>query len=190
MAGLVSGIVTSMAVSACVMLAVIVIGRCVDRVRNFVMTRPSGEAGRRRTRFAVDRLCFPGVLVHECAHALFAKLSGAKVTKMRCFVLFSKDTLGYVDFVAMGSPVRRAIQYCLISCAPVLAGMVLVPCLAATAFSGDAGLPARGLCAYLAASILLHMSMSRADTELYKKGALLVYPFMTMFVFMVRGLFF
>ena len=32
--------------------------------------------------------------------------------------------------------------------------------------------------------------MSCADTELYKKGALLVYPFMTMFVFMVRGLFF
>lgn len=190
MSNIVAGIVISMAVTAALMFSVILVGRLVGKMNGFLINKMSFVTGRRVARFVIDRVMFAGTVFHELSHALFAKISGAKVTKIRCFVLFSKDTLGYVNFVTQGSQVSQAIQSCLTSCAPVLTAFVTVPLFVWLALTYSGGFLWNLVFGYCAISILCHASMSSADLDLYKKGAVWVYPMLTLFVFAVRGLFF
>ena len=71
---------------------------------------------------------FFGVVVHELSHALFALITGAKITKI---VLFKPDngSLGHVEFQTRGDAFSRALQLSVSACAPVVVGSILLTAL-------------------------------------------------------------
>lgn len=190
MSNLIASVIISMAFTAVLMLFVIFAGRLIDMLNDFLIYRLSNVTGRNIASFIINRVLFIGTVFHELSHALFAKISGAKVIKIRCLVVFSKDTLGYVNFVTQGSAMSQSIQCCLASCAPVLTAFFTVPMFVWLSITYSGNVLYNILFAYCAVSILCHASMSSADLDLYRKGAVCVYPMLTLFVFAVRGLFF
>ena len=190
MSNLVGNLVISAALTAAIMFFVIIIGRLIDKLDNFLINKMASVTGRGIARFILNRVLFMGTVFHELSHALFAKISGAKVTKIRCFVLFSKDTLGYVSFTPQGNPASQAMQSCLTSCAPVLTAFVTVPLFSYLALTYSGGFLWNLVFGYCAISALCHASMSDVDLDLYKKGAICVYPMLVLLVFALRGLFF
>ncbi len=189
MTGLVIDIILSMLMAVTVMLFAILVGRFIDRFDALLLTKLSNISGKNVASLILNRLMFIGVVFHELSHALFAMVSGAQVTKIRCFTLFSKDTLGYVNFVPTGSMARQGMQRCLISCAPVITAFVTVPLMIWLAMSPDASFPFKLLAVWAALSILCHASMSDADMKLYRQGAWTVFPAMTGLMFVIICLF-
>lgn len=190
MSNLLAGFIISLFITAVLMFFVVVVGRFVDYLDNLLINKIGSVTGTRLAAFVINRVMFVGTVFHELSHALFAKLAGAEVTKIRCFVLFSKDTLGYVHFNTRGSPVSQSVQACLSACAPVLTAFVTVPLFAYLAMTYSGGFGCNLFFAYCAVSILCHASMSPADLKLYAKGAIWVYPMFSLLVFAIRGLFF
>ena len=113
---------------------------------------------------------FFGVVVHEISHALFALITGAKITEI---ALFKPDnnSLGHVEFQPRGDTFLRALQLSVSACAPVVVGSILliglifkvVPMLSTTI--------QWILTIYASVSVLFHMNMSKADLNCYFKGA-------------------
>ena len=110
------------------------------------------------------------IYVHELSHAAFAVFSGAKVTSIHCLTLFSRDTLGYVNFVTAGRPVKRAFQLAFISCAPTITGIGFLMLSVHVLKSVPMSFGARAVMLYFVLSVADHMSMSRADAKNYLKG--------------------
>ena len=171
--------VISLAAAAIVMLSVIIVGRLIDRLGACVVSRSGSKTWAKTASFIINRVLFIGTT-----------LAGAKVTKIRCFVLFSKDTLGYVEFTTRGNPASRAMQECLSACAPVMTAFVTVPLFTYLALTYSGGIIWNLLFGYCAVGILFHASMSRTDVGLYKKGAVVVYPMLSLLLFAIIGLFF
>lgn len=182
--------VISLAAAAIVMLSVIIVGRLIDRLGACVVSRSGSKTWAKTASFIINRVLFIGTVFHELSHALLATLAGAKVTKIRCFVLFSKDTLGYVEFTTRGNPASRAMQECLSACAPVMTAFVTVPLFTYLALTYSGRIIWNLLFGYCAVGILFHASMSRTDVGLYKKGAVVVYPMLSLLLFAIIGLFF
>lgn len=170
LAGLLLGILKSLVLCLVIFSSAVLIGRVVDSFDDFLLNKISGASGCKIACFAINRLMFPGVIIHELAHAVMAWATGARVTKIRCLTLFSKDVLGYVNFVPTGKPSRQAVQNCLISCAPVLSGLFLVPACVFGILSPTSGPIAMILYAWLGLSILCHARMSRQDMDIYLKA--------------------
>lgn len=181
--------VFSLIFTAILMLSVVLIGFAIGRFDEFLIDFTAKATGRGIAGFILNRVMFVGTIHHELSHALFAVMTGAKVTKIRCITLFSKDRLGYVEFYVCGGKVKQAIQLALTSCAPVMTGLLTVPLLAIV--SARVIMPVWGhiLIAYCALSILCHMSMSPQDLKLYGKGAVFVFPMLFVIVMCVRYFF-
>ena len=186
---LVDGVI-AIILTVLIMMSVVLVGRVVSKFDIFLIEKMSSVSGKKLARFIINRVMIAGVVFHELSHALFAKLTGARVTKIKFLVLFSKDTLGSVTFTPVGNKAQQSIQLCLASCAPVLMAFIAVPLFVILAVFVDIGFVWRVLFAYLAISVLCHASMSSADLNLYKTGARYVGPMLCLFVFAVIGLFF
>ena len=124
----------------------------------------------------VNWLTFPGVIHHECSHALLAFLTGAKITEFRPFWPDKRTgSLGHVNFVARGPFLIKCLQYTLTSSAPVILG-TLTPLLLYGVFQNNSmPLYAIILLFYLMISIILHASMSFADVKVMIKGIWVLY---------------
>lgn len=165
------------------MTMVVVIGSFVNYLEQLQMRGLSKFIGDRGAEFICNRLLFPGTVVHELSHAFFATISGAKVTKIRCFTLFSKDTLGYVEFGTRGGALKRSFQLSFTSCAPTVMGCVWIFVILKVLRMPDLNFASQAGLVYLLISIADHMSMSSVDVKNYIKGGILL--FFVFFVFCV-----
>ena len=117
----------------------------------------------------INYIMFPGVMLHELSHALFAVITGAKVTEMK---LFKKegDSLGHVNFRHRGSTILIAIQKIFISAAPMFCGFFIVTgCWHVVAHTG-VNIELKILLGYIGFSMFFHMTMSPQDIKVYWKG--------------------
>ena len=155
-----------------------IIGSIVRKFAVFQINCLSKLVGVRFAEFICNRLLFLGTVVHELSHALFAAMSGAKVLKVRCLTLFSKDTLGYVQFATRGRPVKRSFQMAFIGCAPTVVGCLLLYIMIRNWNQIAASFPVELFLIYFGVSVADHMSMSSSDVQNYIKGCPLIFVLM------------
>lgn len=113
---------------------------------------------------------FFGVVVHELSHALFALITGAKITEIALFKP-ENGSLGHVEFQARGNAFLRALQLSVSACAPVVVGSVILFTLIFKVFPVLSTTIQWILTIYALVSVLFHMNMSKADLNCYFKGA-------------------
>lgn len=127
--------------------------------------------GIKAARFICNRLTFPGIIIHELSHALFAIIFGAKVTKIKLLTLRDNDRLGWIEYTPMGNKWEQGLQHVFSACAPTVVGMILELLLYYTISKGF--IKGHGwiiLVIYIMVSIGDHMSMSRQDIKNYIRG--------------------
>lgn len=179
-----SNLATSLIFVCISMFAVIIIGAVVNKIEQMQMRLLSKVFGIRVAEFVCNRLLFLGTVVHELSHALFAFISGAKVTKIRCFTLFSKNTLGYVEFCTIGGPFRRSFQLAFASCAPTVVGCAILMGIFHVWKLPNISITFRAFLIYFGFSVLNHMSMSDADVKNYMKGYIFLFMIFLVFFMM------
>ena len=157
------------------------IGWLINKFESFELMWLTKAFGSKVASFICNRLTIIGVIVHEFAHAFFAKITGAEVTKISVLDLFKGNQLGHVDFVTRGNKFQQAFQAVFASCAPVIVGLIFSHLLILNLTSGTLGWQGYLIDAFLLISILNHTSMSDADINIYKTGLKIVVP-ITLFV--------
>ena len=75
--------------------------------------------------FIADRLTFIGTITHECAHAFFAWLFGAKVGEVKLLTFHHRNELGHVRYFPRGNIIMQHLQMFFTSCAPVIVNTFL-----------------------------------------------------------------
>ncbi|MDD7403255.1 MAG: metalloprotease family protein [Butyribacter sp.] len=149
--------------------AVFGIGLIVEWIGGLLTTFLGMLFGGKIAFFIRNRLTFIGTVHHELAHALFAWISGAKVTKVELFHVRGEQ-LGCVEFYPRGNTFTKAIQMMLASIAPVVCGAVSL-CVLSWFWCYRCTLTWHYiLTGYLMVSILFHMNMSSQDIKNAWKG--------------------
>ena len=169
---------------ACV--SVIIIGAAVEKLEIFEMKFLSKLTSPKKALFIEDRLTFPGTILHECAHAVTAWATGAKVTKVKFLTFFDAHKLGCVYFQPRGNMLQQRFQLSLTSCAPVLVGMSALNLLMYINTAIAMPWYFRALSIYLMISIFNHMTMSTADIKNYLRGLISVFPVVFLIFYAVR----
>lgn len=134
-----------------------------------------------------NRLTFPGVIHHECAHALFVVLTGAKIQDIELFHP-QHDRLGSVSWYPRSVfPGAQSIQCTLVSVAPVVLGVLDFCLLYACLLPRCTQVWQTILVVYLMLSIFFHATMSSQDIRIAWKG-LPVCALILLVFFFVTGL--
>lgn len=134
----------------------------------------------------VNYVFFPGVVIHEMAHAFLAVITGAKITEVALFKHVD-DSLGHVNFRNRGNIIVVALQNIFISSAPMFIGAVVVwGCFYWIHVLGHTLLWLRILLGYIGVSMFFHMTMSPADIKVYVKGIPLFIVIVFVVVFPLR----
>ena len=113
-------------------------------------------------------LTYPGVAFHELSHALFATLSGARVTSFSLRRRAAPDggyILGSVQFVPRGNRVLQSFQTLLSGIAPAACGLAGMAAIALLAFPRCTAAWHWAAWVYLFVCLLLHSSLSRQDLK-------------------------
>lgn len=189
--GMIDGIaflMTVLTVSVICVLSVIIIGFCVDIIEKMEFRLLSFLFNSKTAFLFCNYITWPGVVVHELAHALFALLTGADVQEISFHDSEKSGRLGHVSYYTRGGYFRRLFQQSLTSCAPVIVGGFLVCCLLYALFYQIQSVIITVLVWYLLVSVFNHMSMSRTDIINYIKAVFLLIPFM-FFIIAVIALF-
>lgn len=161
------------------LLAIPVVGMVAGYLRSAAQRGIARLAGSGAAFAVMNYLTFPGVIVHELAHALVAKAMGCRIDEVELFRP-SGDSLGYVRFTCRGSRGKMSLQAAAASCAPVFIGFFAIRALAALAarFSAYWG---AGIVLYHAAfSVACHMTMSGQDLKNYAKGCVRLFLYLTL----------
>ena len=119
---------------------------------------------------ARNYLTYIGTVVHELSHALFAVLTGAKVTRIT--LVPHGATLGSVDFVPRGPRFFKGLQLSLTSIAPTVVGAAAIIFLFIKVYPLLTLTWHYILFWYLAVSILFHMNLSPQDLKNFSRGIL------------------
>ena len=122
-------------------------------------------------------LTYPGVVYHELSHALFAVVSGARVTSISLRKRTASDggtVLGSVQFVPRGPRLVQSLQLLLTGIAPAITGLAGMAAVAALAFPRCSEPWHWAIWIYLFACLLLHSGLSRQDLKGVGRGAPLV----------------
>lgn len=126
--------------------------------------------------FFVNRLTFIGVITHECAHAAFAWIFGAKVNKVKLLTFFKANELGSVQYIPRGNIIKQHLQMFFTSCAPVIVNTFL-SALIIYNFKNITAWYLYIIAIYLIISFMNHASMSKPDLDSYFKSGKIVIPF-------------
>lgn len=147
-----------------IMFTLLIVSYVVNGINIFILRRFPARSGMLVCRW----LTVPGVVLHECSHAFFALITGAKVTKV---VFFGPkgDTLGYVSYRTRGGPVLSAIQRMLSSVAPIMVGPFIIYGMYML-FTATAYTVVKIFAGYIMFSMFVHMDLSDADVKEYLKG--------------------
>lgn len=129
-------------------------------------------------RFALlyNYFTFPGVMHHELSHALFALLTGARITATSLFKPdLDNGTLGSVSFYTRGPSILQALQAYCAGVAPVPCGLLTCSLLHKYVIETTSlTIAQRGILLYLAFCILLHSRLSVADITTAARGIPLI----------------
>lgn len=166
----VSGILTVIAI-----LSVVVIGGIMNGFQQIQIKLLSKIIGIRGAAFFSNYVTIAGTIIHECAHALFAICTGAKVTEIS-FLDTKGDSLGHITYITRGPIFMQAIQHSICACAPIFAGLVCEAIVINQIMHGDYPVWGQIILWYLAVSIINHMSMSSIDIKHYFQGIWAVIP--------------
>lgn len=169
-------------VSIAVLLAPVVVGLvlyCIQRIEIALLKCINVDFAYCVANFGT----FPGLAMHELAHALFGVLCGAEIDEI---VLLESDDerLGHVSYYTRGPWFLQAIQHTLVACAPTVIGCILGYILLQYIIGephsawGYIGL------GYLFLSLINHATMSDTDLGHYVQGFwIFILPlFLTFFV--------
>lgn len=138
-------------------------------------------------RFFMHYVTFPGIVIHELSHLIFAVITGAEV---RDISFFEDDDgrLGHVTTHSRGPWFIVAVQYTLIAIAPVIVGLTLGFLLLQYIFAEQHSLGMNIGLWYLIICLINHSTMSKSDIEGYFRGVwIFVVPLFTLF--WILGLF-
>lgn len=149
--------------------AIFAVGLLVEWFGNLLTVLLSYLFGKKAAFIIRNRLTFIGTVHHELAHALFASVSGAKVTKIELFHVRGNQ-LGCVEFYPRGNVVIRAVQMTLASIAPVLCGALSLSVIFWIFTSFPLEIWQIIVLGYLFISIFFHMNMSTQDVKNAWKG--------------------
>lgn len=178
---LISGIVTTL---TC--LSVIIIGLLIERLQRLEMKLLRNVFSNNLSVFIIDRVTFPGTMLHECAHALFAWFTGAQVQRVKLLTFFNAHTLGEVIYAPRGNKLQQHVQMTFTSCAPVIMGIIELSILAKLFQTFIFPFWLSFLLSYLFICILNHMSMSDVDIKCYLRGLIFVFPILFLFSYAAR----
>lgn len=153
----------------CVPCVIFLVGYAVELIGKLLGTLFAKVFGEKTAFFIMNRLTFAGTVHHELAHALFAFISGAKVTKVELFRVRGTQ-LGCVEFCPRGNVFTKAVQISLASIAPVICGGMSL-CIGGWIWIRYCTqIWHYVLNGYLMVSIFIHMNMSRQDIKNALKG--------------------
>ena len=163
-------LLTALLGTVCILLVIPALGCLIHLIRTAILRVIGQAVGGETAWFIANRATFLGVVHHECAHALVAILTGGKVEQMQLFHP-QGDQLGCVIWHPRRLyPGACAIQYTLVSIAPVVFGCCTVYLL------GKYGLPMctsawqTVLLGYIIFSVFIQSTMSRQDVRVAAKG--------------------
>ena len=164
-------------ISLTVCLAVPLIGLLIHGIFAFILQKILSIVDRTGTLYLIigNVITFPGVIMHELSHALFALITGAKVNKVRLYGI-KGDSLGNVNFTPRGLKIFKAIQLALASCAPVISGLITETVILYALKIYQMQTWQTAILIYLMISILMHMDMSSSDISNYIKGMKVIFP--------------
>ena len=113
---------------------------------------------------------FPGVMIHELAHAFLAVITGAKITEVALFKV-EDGSLGHVNFRNRGNIIIVALQNVFVSSAPMFVGAaVCIGCGLWLSVLPAGYIWLKVIIWYLMISMFFHMTMSVQDIKVYIKG--------------------
>lgn len=164
--------------------SVIIIGMLIGAVRNLITKFIFRLTGNKKlTLLIMNYVTFPGTVIHELSHALFATMTGAKVTEISFFP--KGDTLGHVNYITNGGILAKRIQLSLTSCAPVITGLIIQIPVIWAAEKGYFDRPLiMAVVIYTDISIITHADMSRTDLSNYIRGLKILLPAAWLFAIM------
>ena len=152
------------------------VGYIFDKIEAWEMRGMSRIIPDKVTIFFANRLTIFGTIVHEISHAVFAHLTGAKVTKISVFDIFKNGMLGHVEYYETGNKVQRSFQSTLTACAPIIGGSIMLFILVTILRSFCYSFWHYALVIFLIISVVNHLSMSPQDIFIYKRGLWIVVP--------------
>ena len=155
---------------------VILLGRLMDFLEDTLYSAISRLISPKFALFTGNYLLFPGVMLHELAHAIVASATGGKVTKVKFFEVMGHGRLGQVTFIPRGRRWQQLCQMAFSSCAPAVFGMAEVYALYTILTTISLMPAARCLIIYLMTAIICHASMSMEDLKHYLHGMFVVFP--------------
>lgn len=146
-----------------------IIGYIIDCINNMLMKASVRTFGVFITNLLFNWISFVGVIHHELSHALFAIITGAKVTKIELFKP-NGYSLGSVSFIPRGNLMMRSIQNSVSAVGPVLLGCITEYVIYKFILPNTRVGWQKGIILYLMISIFLHMTMSLPDIKCWLKG--------------------
>ena len=169
LSGFVLDIAGGAVLSLLAMAVIPAMGWLIERGRHYLYLWLCNVFHSRAGYIVMNYATFPGVMLHELCHVLMAKLTGAKVDKVKFFEP-SGTSLGYVQFHCNGKKSSHAFQMAATACAPVALGFVVVALLR-SGITFFHGFPVcQAYLWHMLVSMLLHMTMSKEDLKSYLRG--------------------
>ena len=155
--------------AAIIILVVPLVGLLIEFITMEITKSLAKHMGVSVALFIMNGLTFVGTIHHELSHALYALITGAKITKVEVFKP-QDNRLGCVEFIPRGNWLTKSLQLTLSGIAPTVQGFLTLCLLFWLFFSLQPILWVRILLGYVMFSIFIHMTMSTADIKAAAKG--------------------
>lgn len=156
-------------------LATILVSRLLEELAMWLIALFAGSGS---ANLIEGYLTYPGVAWHEFSHALFATITGAKVTSISLRRRPAPDGKGYilgsVLYVPRGPRALQSLQMFLTGIAPAITGLAGMAAIALLAFPNCTEIWQWIIWIYLFICLLLHSGPSGQDLKGVGAGAPLV----------------
>lgn len=152
-----------------IILSLVIVGLLLNLIERLEFTFFCYFFGYKAAFYIVNYATLAGTILHELSHALFAFITGAKITEISFFDR-DKESLGHIAYQPKGPFFLQAVQHSLTACSPVIVGIASFVFVSYIFLTTTCGVWAQTLLIYLGISIINHSSMSTADLKLYFKG--------------------
>ena len=163
-----------------IVLIVPVVGLLIEFITEEITIALAKGIGISPALFVMNILTFIGTIHHELSHALYALITGAKVTKVEVFKP-DGNRLGKVEFIPRGNWMTKSIQLTMSAVAPTVQGFITEVLLVRLFMSLSGPLWLKIVLGYVMFSIFIHMTMSSADVKAALKGL----PFVALLIFVI-----
>lgn len=151
----------------------VVVAILLDKTTSLLVNILGTITSKKAVNIVYNIVTFIGVVHHEISHALIAKISGAKVTGINLYkVDLSRGTLGSIGFRARGPKLLKDIQRSLTAMAPIITAPITMYFMYHYGVVGCENIWILSFMYYSMLSIALHMTLSKEDWYIYRKGCI------------------